>query len=114
MVFQAGEHHERDGRRYHIHPKEGANAIGEELLKKQRHVEAVLHYPRNKLPIRENNPQKTQSQIDVFLFHVAHLLDTQLPSVSVWSGDGNVGKVGFGTREEVPSLETSVVEHRED
>jgi hypothetical protein len=54
----------------YIHAEKSANAIGEELMEKQRHIGAVLGQPRDKLPIWQNRPEKTQNQLDRFQLHL--------------------------------------------
>ena len=68
-IFKTDEEQKHNRRNEDIHAKKGANAVGEKLLEKEREIQAVCGDPREKLPVRENDPEKTEHEIDGFTIH---------------------------------------------
>ena len=57
-IFKTDEEQKRDRRNEDIHAKKGANAVGEKLLEEEREIQPVCGDPREKLPVRENDPER--------------------------------------------------------
>jgi len=68
-IFKTDEEQKRDRRNEYIHAKKGANAVGEKLLEEEREIQAVCGDPREKLPVRESDPENTEQEIDVLTIH---------------------------------------------
>jgi hypothetical protein len=68
-IFKTDVEQKRDRRNEGIHAKKGANAVGEKLLEEEREIQAVCGDPREKLPVRENDPENTEQEIGDFTIH---------------------------------------------
>jgi hypothetical protein len=68
-MFKTDKEQKCDRRNEDIHAKKSANAVGEKLLEEEREIQAVCGNPREKLPVRENDPEKTEQEIDGFTIH---------------------------------------------
>lgn len=68
-TFRSYKNQKSRGGDEYIDAKKSADAIGKELVEKQRHIQTVLRDPRYELPIRQDQAEKTQDEIDCFWLH---------------------------------------------
>lgn len=59
-TLNAYKNPQHDSRHKHIQSEKATDAVCEKLLKKQRHLQTMLHYPRDELPVRQNHAQNAE------------------------------------------------------
>jgi len=65
FALRQGKNEDHECTNGNIEPEESSNAIGKELIKKQREIESVLEKPRDKLRARQKCAGNAQGQINV-------------------------------------------------
>ena len=58
-----------DGRNEHVHGKETADTVGEQIMDEKSHGNAVLRDPRHELPARKKQAEEAKDKVNMTYFH---------------------------------------------